>query len=1206
MDLSFGLQMVWVLASQEAIVAKFESIEIEHLFISLMKFAELNQNQLQMMGQMPDITSILIEEKSELLKKLENYEIKVPEISKPLRRLLRKNRGYGHYLVTGRKKIHRSKEAREIFIKAETYDKIENSRKVTTMGLLKAILHYPSPFISQAIKELGLNIKTDFSIIPDQRKKVIEEEFYSKNPLVNLICKHKKLRTNLLSGIIGQDHAIHIFIEGLYNVEIIAKADKERKRPLGVFVFAGPPGVGKTYLAELSASYLKKPFKRFDMTAYSANHQSELLTGTSPVYKGSQPGILTEFVIKNPQAILLFDEIEKAHHSTIQLFYQILDAGRLEDNFLNKEVDFRDTIIIFTTNVGKTLYDNPNKMGISAINSNYHKKTIISALLNEINPLTGKQVFPQALCSRIGQGYPVLFNHLGINELEIICENTLQITENLLKEEYKKEFSHDSLLPITLILKEGGLTDARQIKAETEKFIKNEIFKFSSLYEKDNLENTLKIIDRISIDIDRDSFNRDPAIGNLYESKEKSSVLLIAGPALYKIYSKYITEINWFKAETEEEAKDILSVEDINLVLLDLWIKKGSKICEEERAVSKKQDFIPLASKELDEGRNILQKLHRYFPQIPVYLLSIDINEINNKNPENNNYEDMTTIITTDIGYDRQWELEKEDRKSIDEELFLSCVRAGGARGLVKTNFADISGGKQWLLKRNQFATGLLEINRRIYREKQTKKLIKEHKVLSFTSIPELYEEKKVLTIKLRNFRLTSSIDSSDMGTILEDVEKPDIKFKDITGVHMAKSSLSFVIKWLQKPLYYRSLGIRPPKGILLTGPPGTGKTMLARALAGEADCAFIETSATTFITIWQGSGPQNIRNLFDRARRYAPSIIFIDEIDAIGKKRAASPGGSERAEEATLNALLTEMDGFSVNNPAPVIVLAATNIDKALDPALKRRFDRIISVDRPDRASRLSYIEKALTSRKVNKISKEVMERIAGQSAGMTVADLERIIQEAAIMAVNNGTDLTDELLNEAFEKIRMGEAKRLPDKKTLLRIARHEAGHTVIAWLKNRLPVQVTIVGRGNAGGYMETELNEEKIIYTTSDLDGEICILMGGRAAELLYYGDKDGFSTGIADDLKKASNIAYLMVTEYGMSKKFGLYNFENNSNMAILQKEAHKNAEKIVRTQMEKAYELLLENKKYLDNISIKLLEKNRLTKEELEEILKEK
>ena len=200
------------------------------------------------------------------------------------------------------------------------------------------------------------------------------EELEERPTLGDLISRLRNLRTELLTRVFGQDHAVHTFVEALYNSEVTAVTDRERKRPSAVFVFAGPPGVGKTYMAELSASHLKRPFKRFDMTSYSDHQAHNQLIGFEPSYRDAQPGALTGFVEKNPKAVLLFDEIEKAHLNTIQLFYQVLDAGRLSDRYTRTEVSFRDTIIVFTTNAGRSLYDNPNSIGISAANSGYHKK----------------------------------------------------------------------------------------------------------------------------------------------------------------------------------------------------------------------------------------------------------------------------------------------------------------------------------------------------------------------------------------------------------------------------------------------------------------------------------------------------------------------------------------------------------------------------------------------------------------------------------------------------------------------------------------------------------------------------------------------------------------------------------------------------------------------------------------------------------------
>jgi ATP-dependent metalloprotease FtsH len=974
-------------------------------------------------------------------------------------------------------------------------------------------------------------------------------------------------------------------------------------------VFAGPPGVGKTYTTELAASYLGKPFKRFDMTAYSDHERHTDLVGFSPVYKGAQPGVLTGFVKKNPECILLFDEIEKAHLNTVQLFYQILDAGRLEDKFTGEDISFRDTIIIFTTNAGKILYDNPNQSGISAANSLYHKRTILSALENEKNPTSGHPIFPPAICSRLGTGYPVMFNHLGINELEKVCNSILIRTESLMEKQYLKRFGHDPLFPISLIFREGGKVDARQIKAEGEKFLKNEIFKFSSLYEKDRLDEAFASINRVYVKFDEDLTKLDESISSLFIMDEKPGVLLIAEKGFSEIISRCAQSFNWFTASTAEEAIDILSVKDISLVLLDLWIREPSKIEETIRlnanpSDSLQHDFIPFSARALTKGRGILRKLHEKSPEAPVYLLSFTEPGVTGAELADGASEaDIMTIRIDDKTNEAEnLPLENLPAKKIDEELFLACVREGGARGLLGVN-ASLFDQRHLGMFIAGFSQGLMEIARHNYIERKAESLAKERKALAFDTSASINQNEKTLEIKIREFRLTRVIEAADASGIVDDVSRPSTRFEDVIGATSAKESLRFIVDWLNNPKRYKALGLRPPKGILLTGPPGTGKTMLARALAGESNCAFLENSASSFVTMWVGSGPQNIRDLFQRARRYAPAIIFIDEIDAIGKTRSGVKG-SGQAEETTLNALLTEMDGFGATKSAPVIVLAATNLADQLDPALRRRFDREIEVDKPDREGRKKYLEKALSGRTACTVTQQLMERIAGQSAGMSIADMERILHEAGVLAAVRLVGLDDAILEEAFDKVRMGEEREMPDAESLLRTARHEAGHALVAWFSGKPPVQISIVGRGMMGGFMERESDEKKMVHTLSDFEQTIREAMGGRAAEMLYYGGEGGLSSGVAGDLSHATRIAKKMVMDFGMSDDIGLIALggERHADGPIATK-INEAASKIIRKQLNAALSLMEENRKYLDLLSDQLFEKNRLTRKDMEEIL---
>jgi len=1025
--------------------------------------------------------------------------------------------------------------------------------------------------------------------------------------LGELVGRLRGLRSELLCKVFGQDHAAQAFVEGLYNAQVTAVADKQRKRPEGIFVFAGPPGVGKTFMSELCAARLERPFRRFDMTGYSDHQAHSDMVGYAESYKGAQPGQLTGFVDSNPNAILLFDEIEKAHLNTMQLFYQILDAGRLEDKFMKKDVSFRDTIIIFTTNAGRSLYDDPNRMGIGVANSTWHKRTILNALENEKNPSDGRPAFPPAICSRLGQGYAVMFNHLGVNELEKIVNVEMRRVETLLERQYFKSFKHDDRLPISLVFREGARVDARQLRAESEKFIKSQLFRFCSLYAHDRIAEVLEGIDTIDYSVERLDGIESNIIEELFQTSNHPKVLLASDYVFMDLCRKLIVDIDWATASSPLEAMEILAVEDVDFVLLDLW--QGATVCSNRGS----SDYMALESGELRQGREMLKLLHARFPLIPVYLLSFvhheEEGEFINSHQETEGQAGPSATISMDAnqGGGRAALFNDENqRRPIDDELFLACVQAGGARGLISTDFG-MNKGSSHDTSAFEFGKTIKDIHHRLYREKKARTLAKERKVLSFDTVSDLNHDQRRLDIRLCNFRLSRALDAADAGEMVEDISRPATRFGDVLGATEAKKSMEFIVDWLRNPKKYYALGLRPPKGVLMAGPPGTGKTLLARALAGESDCAFMEKSATSFVTMWQGSGPQNVRDLFSRARRYAPAIVFIDEIDSIGKVRTGSP--NTHTEEETLNALLTEMDGFGASggDKSPVIVLAATNLVEQLDDALKRRFDRIIEVDKPDREARYSYLKQAVIKRRGSNVSELTLDRLAGQSAGMTIAVLERIIQEAGVMAAETGETITDEMLEEAFEKVRMGVAKGSPDPLTLERIARHEAGHTLIAWLGGNLPVQVTIVGRGGAGGFMEREADENRIIYTKPEIEQLICESMAGRAAELLYYGENDGLSTGVGSDLRHASQWASRMVQEFGMDQELGQLAVADITGTrggdGPLNARVAQQVRLIVDEQLKRALTVLQKNRNVLDALIVELLKKNRLTREEMIKIL---
>ena len=1032
-------------------------------------------------------------------------------------------------------------------------------------------------------------------------------------PLGELTGRLRGLRAELLSKVFGQDHAVHAFIEGLYNAQVTAGADRERKQPIATFVFAGPPGVGKTYMSELCAAHLKQPFKRFDMTAYSDHQADNQLIGFAPAYRGAKAGLLTGFVKQNPNAILLFDEIEKAHLNTIQLFYQIIDAGRLHDKFDDEDVSFRDTIIIFTTNAGRSLYENPNASGISAVNADYHKRTILSALANEKNPTTGQPAFPPAICSRLGQGYPLMFNHLGVNELERIAETEMARTEALLEQQYFKTFRHDPMLPISLVLRYGANIDARQLRSEAERFVKSELFKFCSLYESQRVEEVLDEIDEVLFTVDPAAIENHRDIQKLFVDTDKPTLLLVADDDFASRCRKALPEFDWLSAATQEEVVSQLTANEVDMVLLDLWVSAKPGEAGDSRSATffgrgdghgqtatGQMDHVPLSAKALDTGRAILQAIRKRFTDTPVYLLSFQADETTN----------TRKTVCVDDRYDaNEGPGRSAGRRAIDEELFLACVRAGGARGMIATECDEISKTDD----EQPFAEALRGVLLRLFREKVARNLARQRQCLEFDTTVRMNESARHLGIWARGFRLQRMIEAEDVGGLVSDVERPSTRFDDVFGATAAKESLGFVVDWLKNPKRYAGLGLRPPKGILLTGPPGTGKTMLARAVAGESNCAFLEESGGNFITKWQGSGPENIRKLFQRARKYAPVIVFIDEIDAVGKTRSGATNTESR--ETTLNTLFTEMDGFGTTMAAPVIVLAATNLSDKLDPALKRRFDREIKVEEPERAARLAFLQRTFEKLSKSQVRGETLEAIANQSVYMTIADLGRIVQEAGVMAALAGSTITDEILMEAFDKQRMGEASPCKNPEKLLRITRHEAGHTLVAW-KSGMPIhQVTIVGRGEAGGFTEHKQDDDRDLHTKEDFLRDIRVSMAGRAAELVCYGPEAGLSVGVGapravggggGDLPTASQKAIQMVRVYGMDEEIGQLAVDELTveySQRPLAERTLLLAEKIVSAQLNAAKALIEENRDEFNRLVDELMKHNRLSEDELAGIL---
>ncbi len=442
------------------------------------------------------------------------------------------------------------------------------------------------------------------------------------------------------------------------------------------------------------------------------------------------------------------------------------------------------------------------------------------------------------------------------------------------------------------------------------------------------------------------------------------------------------------------------------------------------------------------------------------------------------------------------------------------------------------------------------------------------------------------------------------------------VTFQDVAGEDEAKESLQEVVDFLHNPGKYSGIGAKLPKGALLVGPPGTGKTLLAKAVAGEAKVPFFSLSGSAFVEMYVGVGASRVRDLFKQAQQQAPCIVFIDEIDAIGKTRDSSLGGNDEREQ-TLNQLLAEMDGFDTNKG--LLILAATNRPEILDPALLRpgRFDRRIIVDKPDLKGRVEILK--VHAKDVRMDESVDLEAIALATSGAVGSDLANMINEAAINAVKHGRQVVSQKdLFEAVEVVLVGKEKkdRIMSKEERQIVSYHEVGHALVTALqKNTEPVQkITIVPRTmGALGYVMQTPEEEKFLNTKKELEAMIVVALGGRAAEELVF---DTVTTGAANDIEQATKIARSMITQYGMSERFGLMGLESIQNRyldgrAVLNcgdataGEIDEEVMKMLKAAYEEAKKLLSENREALDKIAAFLIEKETITGKEFMKIFRE-
>ena len=957
----------------------------------------------------------------------------------------------------------------------------------------------------------------------------------NKDKIAEIMARVKGIQGMLLRHIFGQDHAVNVFTTGYFQSELTGLTNPDLRKPSATFLFAGPPGVGKTFLAEKAAEALQLPFKRFDMSEYCDKEANLEFAGSDKVYKSSHEGNVTGFVYQFPKCVLLFDEIEKAHLSVIHLFLQILDAGRLRDNFTDKEVSFSDAILIFTTNAGHQLYEESDTGNFSTL----PRKTILRALETDINPITDRPFFPAAICSRFASGNVVMFNRMAAHDLRHVARQEILRHAEKLQRTMGIDFEFDEGVFTAMLLGEGSIADARTIKARARQFFDGELFELMAMLGSRDGRSGAGSLRKVLFGLNLPE--NDSQVHDLFSPAEKPELLVFGDPKQLKLQTQTEDFILHY-AQTQDQAIQILKKRDIKAALCDIWFGQS-----DEALFLNVEDMPSL-------GRDFFRYLKESRLGIPIYLL------------------------------------ETEEHKFHTEER-LSLVREG-ARGVVRLDTEILS-----------------KLCDALHQQQSMLDLAKANKVLKYETAQWVSPDGREAQIRLLDFRLDIAVDAADQTEMVSQVSRPDVLFDQIIGAKDAKEELRYFVNYLKNPKQYMNTGVRPPKGVLLYGPPGTGKTMLAKAMARESDAAFIAAEGNQFLKRYVGEGSEAVHALFRRARKYAPAILFIDEIDAIAKERK---GGDHSGSEDTLTAFLAEMDGFKNDPTKPVFVLAATNFDpepgsdKSLDPALMRRFDRRVFIDLPDREAREEYLRRKMAQNSAIRLSPAAIEGIAVRSTGMSLASLESIVEMALRAAIRSGSEVvTDEIFDEAFETFHSGEEKAW-DPSELLCTARHEAGHTLMCWLSGEVPSYVTIVARGNHGGYMRHGDHEKKGSYTRGELLARIRTSLAGRAAEIVCYGPEEGLRTGASGDLRNATAIATRILCSYGMDSEFGLAAIsEKQREQGEVSLEVRKMVNRILSEEMEKTIAAISSNRKALDALVDALMRKNHLSGPEIDQICRE-